>query len=150
MLIASSSRRAARPTTWYSDCRNKQVKKSVLLLLQSQASASLQYFSLLGLHVSALTKFSRRSNTRKSWNCGRQLARSETRSKARRSNMKRGSKRWVLNYSHSRNPPVRPHRHTDKSKRPESHPTKECARACVRCINIEPNYYYCPITLVMS
>jgi hypothetical protein len=39
---------------------------------------------------------------------------------------------------------------TDKSKRPESHPTKECARARVRCLKTEPNYYYCPITLVMS
>jgi hypothetical protein len=47
-------------------------------------------------------------------------------------------------------PPVHPHGRTYKSKRPESHPTKECARACVRCLNTEPNYYYCPITLVMS
>jgi hypothetical protein len=39
---------------------------------------------------------------------------------------------------------------TDTSKRPESHPTKECARACVRCLNTEPNYYNCPITLLMS
>jgi hypothetical protein len=30
----------------------------------------------------------------------------------------------VLNYYHSRNPRARPHGHTDKSKRPESHPTK--------------------------
>jgi hypothetical protein len=37
-----------------------------------------------------------------------------------------------------------------ESKRPESHPTKACARARVRCLNTEPNYYYCPITLVMS
>jgi hypothetical protein len=57
----------------------------------------------------------------------------------------------VLNYSHSRDPPrARPHGRTDKSKRPESHPTKECARASVRCLNTEPNYYYCPITFVMS
>jgi hypothetical protein len=35
-------------------------------------------------------------------------------------------------------------------KLPESHPTKECARARVRCLETEPNYYYCPITLVMS
>jgi hypothetical protein len=56
----------------------------------------------------------------------------------------------VLNYSHSRIPPARPHGRTDKSKRPESHPAKECARACVRCLKTEPNYYYCPITLVMS
>jgi hypothetical protein len=27
-----------------------------------------------------------------------------------------------------------------KSKRPESHQTKECARARVRCLNTEPNY----------
>jgi hypothetical protein len=47
-------------------------------------------------------------------------------------------------------PPGAPARTPAKSKRPESHPTKECARACVRCLNIEPNYYYCPITLVMS
>jgi hypothetical protein len=32
----------------------------------------------------------------------------------------------------------------------ESHPTKQCAHASVRCLNTEPNYYYCPITLVMS
>jgi hypothetical protein len=47
-------------------------------------------------------------------------------------------------------PRSRPHGRTDKYNRPESHPTKECARACVRCLNTEPNYYYCPITLVMS
>jgi trehalose utilization protein len=45
-------------------------------------------------------------------------------------------------------PPVRAR--ADEPKRPESHPTKECARARVRCLNTEPNYYYCPITLVMS
>jgi hypothetical protein len=45
---------------------------------------------------------------------------------------------------------ARPHGRTDKSKRPESHPTKECARARVRCLKTEPSYYYCPITLVMS
>jgi hypothetical protein len=59
----------------------------------------------------------------------------------------------VLHYSHSQShypPRARPHGRTDKSKRPESHPTKECARARVRCLNTEPNYYYCPITLVMS
>jgi hypothetical protein len=39
---------------------------------------------------------------------------------------------------------------TDKSKRPERHPTKERARVCLRCRKTEPNYYYCPITLVMS
>jgi hypothetical protein len=42
------------------------------------------------------------------------------------------------------------HGRTDKSKRPESHPTKECARACVLCLKSEPKYYYCPITLVMA
>jgi hypothetical protein len=36
----------------------------------------------------------------------------------------------------------------DDPKRPESHPTKECARARVRCLNTEPRYYCCPITLV--
>jgi hypothetical protein len=47
-------------------------------------------------------------------------------------------------------PPVaRPHVRTEKSKRPESHPTKECARARVRCLKTEPNYFHCPITLVM-
>jgi hypothetical protein len=56
----------------------------------------------------------------------------------------------LLNFSHSRNPRARPHGRTDESKRPESHPTKECARACVRCLKTEPNYYYCTITLVMS
>jgi hypothetical protein len=39
---------------------------------------------------------------------------------------------------------------TDKSKRPESHPTTECARVCVLCLKTEPKYYYCPITLVMT
>jgi hypothetical protein len=34
-------------------------------------------------------------------------------------------------------PPVRAR--MDKSKRPESHPTKECARARVRCLNTEAN-----------
>jgi hypothetical protein len=47
-------------------------------------------------------------------------------------------------------PRARPHGRTKNSKRPESHPTKECARACVHCLNTEPNYYYCPINLVMS
>jgi hypothetical protein len=56
----------------------------------------------------------------------------------------------LINYYHSRNPRARPHGRRDKSKRPESHPTKERARACVRCLNTEPNYYYCPITLVLS
>jgi hypothetical protein len=31
-------------------------------------------------------------------------------------------------------PRARPHGRTDKSKRPESHPTKECDRTRVRCI----------------
>jgi hypothetical protein len=35
-------------------------------------------------------------------------------------------------------PAVCSHRRTDKSKRPESHPTKECARACVLCLKTEP------------
>jgi hypothetical protein len=59
----------------------------------------------------------------------------------------------LINYSHSRNPPCAPartHERTNESKRPESHPTKACARARVRCLNTEPNYYYCPITLLMS
>jgi hypothetical protein len=47
-------------------------------------------------------------------------------------------------------PCARPHGRTDESKRPESHPTKKCARARVRCLSTEPNYYYCPIALVMS
>jgi hypothetical protein len=48
-------------------------------------------------------------------------------------------------------PPVaRPHGRTDKSKRPESHLTKERARARLHCRKTEPNYYYFPITLVMS
>jgi hypothetical protein len=38
----------------------------------------------------------------------------------------------------------------DKSKRTESHSTKECAGACVLCLKAEPKYYYCPITLVMT
>jgi hypothetical protein len=49
-------------------------------------------------------------------------------------------KHLMLNYSHSRNPRVRPHGRTDKSKRPESHPTKECDHACARCLNTEPKY----------
>jgi hypothetical protein len=47
-------------------------------------------------------------------------------------------------------PGARPHGCTYKSKRPESHPTKECARARVHCLQTELNYYYCPISLVMS
>jgi hypothetical protein len=46
-------------------------------------------------------------------------------------------------------PQLRAHIHTDKYKRSESHSTKECARVCVLCLNKEPKYYYCPITLVM-
>jgi hypothetical protein len=45
---------------------------------------------------------------------------------------------------------ARPQGRTDKSKRQESHPTKERARARLRYCKTEPNYYYCPITLVMS
>jgi hypothetical protein len=45
---------------------------------------------------------------------------------------------------------LRAHGRTNKSKRPESHPTTECARACVLCLKTEPTYYYCPITLVMT
>jgi hypothetical protein len=39
-------------------------------------------------------------------------------------------------------PPVRARTdaRTDEPKRPESHPTKECAHARVRCLNTEPNY----------
>jgi hypothetical protein len=51
-------------------------------------------------------------------------------------------------------PPPQPqlcaHGRTDKSKRPESHPSTDCARACVLCLKTEPKYYYCPITLVMK
>jgi hypothetical protein len=47
-------------------------------------------------------------------------------------------------------PQLRAHIRTDKFKRPESHSTKECARACVLCLKTEPKYYYCPITLVMA
>jgi hypothetical protein len=47
-------------------------------------------------------------------------------------------------------PRARPRGRTDEPKRPESHPTKECARARERCLNTEPDYYYCPINLVMS
>jgi hypothetical protein len=37
-------------------------------------------------------------------------------------------------------PPVaRPHGRTDKSKRPESHPTQERARSRLRCRKTEPN-----------
>jgi hypothetical protein len=46
-------------------------------------------------------------------------------------------------------PQLRTHIRTDKSKRPESHATKECARAFVLCLKTEPKYYYYPITLVM-
>jgi hypothetical protein len=35
-------------------------------------------------------------------------------------------------------PQLRAHGRTDKYKRPESHPTKECARACVLCLKTEP------------
>jgi hypothetical protein len=37
-------------------------------------------------------------------------------------------------------PQLRVHGCTDKSRRPESHPTKECARACVLCHKTEPKY----------
>jgi hypothetical protein len=47
-------------------------------------------------------------------------------------------------------PQLRAHERTDKSKRTESHSTKECARACVLCLKAEPKYYYCPITFVMT
>jgi hypothetical protein len=43
-------------------------------------------------------------------------------------------------------PQMRAHISTDKSKRPDSRPTKECDRACVLCLKAEPKYYYCPIT----
>jgi hypothetical protein len=56
----------------------------------------------------------------------------------------------LLNYSHSRIPPCAPTRTHGQIQAPRENPTKECARACVRCLNTEPNYYYCPITLVMS
>jgi hypothetical protein len=55
----------------------------------------------------------------------------------------------MLNYSHSHNPRCA-HGRSDKSKRPESHSTKDCARARVFHLKTEPNYYYCPITLVMT
>jgi hypothetical protein len=35
---------------------------------------------------------------------------------------------------------ARPHGRMDEPNRPESHPTKECACARVRCLNTEPNY----------
>jgi hypothetical protein len=47
-------------------------------------------------------------------------------------------------------PLLRAHILREKSKRPGSHPTKECARACMICLNTEPKQYYCPITLVMT
>jgi hypothetical protein len=68
-------------------------EERVTALAKSGISLS-SIFLLLGLHVSAQTKISRPSNTRRSWNCGRQLARSKKRSKSRRSYMKRGSNRW--------------------------------------------------------
>jgi hypothetical protein len=37
-------------------------------------------------------------------------------------------------------PQLRARIRTDKSKHPESHPTKECARACVLCLKTEPKY----------
>jgi hypothetical protein len=37
-------------------------------------------------------------------------------------------------------PQLRAHGHMDKSKRPESHPTTECTRACVLCLKTEPKY----------
>jgi hypothetical protein len=51
---------------------------------------------------------------------------------------------------HKGTPTVRAHGRTDKSKQPEIHPTMKCARACVLCLNTEPKYYYCTITLVMT
>jgi hypothetical protein len=47
-------------------------------------------------------------------------------------------------------PPLRARTDADKSKRPDSHPAKECARARVPWLKKEPSYYYCSITLVMS
>jgi hypothetical protein len=47
-------------------------------------------------------------------------------------------------------PQLRAHIRTYKSKRPESHSTKECACTCVLCPKKEPKYYYCTITLVMT
>jgi hypothetical protein len=47
-------------------------------------------------------------------------------------------------------PQLRAHGGTDKPKRTESHSTKECARACVLCLEAEPKYYYCLIILVMT
>jgi hypothetical protein len=35
-------------------------------------------------------------------------------------------------------PQLRAHIGTDKSKRPESHSTKDCARACILCLKTEP------------
>jgi hypothetical protein len=48
-------------------------------------------------------------------------------------------------------PPLRAR--TDAQTNPSAQraaPTKECARARVRCLKTQQNYYYCPITLVMS
>jgi hypothetical protein len=47
-------------------------------------------------------------------------------------------------------PQLRAHGRTEKSKRTESHSTKECARVCVLCLKSEPKYYYYPIALVMT
>jgi hypothetical protein len=46
----------------------------------------------------------------------------------------------LLNYFNSQKPRARQHGRTDKSKRPESHPAKERARARLRCCKTEPNY----------
>jgi hypothetical protein len=47
-------------------------------------------------------------------------------------------------------PQLRAHICTDKFKHPEIHATKECARACVLCLETEPKYYYCLMNLVMT
>jgi hypothetical protein len=55
--------------------------------------------------------------------------------------------RGCVTLLHLPHPPrARPHGRTDEPKRPESHPTKECARARVHWPKTEPNYYYCPTT----
>jgi hypothetical protein len=45
----------------------------------------------------------------------------------------------LLDYSHSSDGSCA-HGCTDKSKHPESHPTKQCARASVLCLKTEPKY----------
>jgi hypothetical protein len=56
----------------------------------------------------------------------------------------------VLDNSNSHNPHCAPAQTHGQIQAPREPPNKERARARLRCRKTEPNYYYCPITLVIS